>query len=96
MSNKELVASRVTKEQIEALFNRVEVQTTTCATPTPHVVAIAWLDGKFHLGTAISKADIATGYFNEDLGIELSTKDALKIAEDKLWELEGYRLFSGG
>ena len=85
---------RTTKEQIDALMDRVEVHTTTCQTPTPHVMAIAWLDGKFHLGTAISKADIATGYFDEDMGVNRSTKDVLKIAENKLWELEGYRLFA--
>ncbi|OTG85826.1 hypothetical protein B9T31_09530 [Acinetobacter sp. ANC 4558] len=96
MKNNEQIVPRVTKERIEALLNRVEVHTTTCDTPTSHVMAVAWLDGKFHLGTAISKADIATGHFNEELGIERSTKDALKIAENKLWELEGYRLFSGG
>ncbi len=63
------------------MIDRVEVHTTACQQPTPHVMAIAWPDGKFHLGTAISKADIATGYFSEDMRIERSTKDALKIAE---------------
>lgn len=87
-------APRVTQEQIDALLNRMDVHTTTCQHPTPHVMAIAWLDGKFHLGTAISKADIATGNFNEELGIERSTRDVLEIAKNKLWELEGYRLFT--
>lgn len=87
------VAPRVTKADIDALLDRIDVHTTTCMTPTPHVMAIAWLDGKFHLGTAISKS-VNPENFNEELGIQYSTKDVLKIAENKLWELEGYRLFT--
>ena len=88
------VAPRVTKADIDVLLDRVEVHTTTCQDPTPHVMAIAWLDGKFHLGTAISKS-VNPENFNEEIGIQYSTKDVLEIAENKLWELEGYRLFHG-
>ena len=87
------VAPRVTKDQIDALMDRVVVHTTTCMTPVPHVLAIAWLDDKFYLGTAISKS-VNPENFNEDIGIEYSTKDALAVAENKLWELEGYRFFA--
>ena len=87
------VAPRVTKADIDVLLDRVEVHTTTCQDPTPHVMAIAWLDGKFHLGTAISKS-VNPENFNEEIGIQYSTKDVLEIAENKLWELEGYRLFA--
>ena len=83
--------SKVTKEYIDSLLNEVVVHTTTCSVPTPHVTAFAWL-GTFQLGTAISKA-VDPANFNEELGIEYSTKDALKIAENKLWELEGYHLY---
>lgn len=86
------VAASVTKAQIEMLMQRVKVRTITCQQPTPHVMAIAWLDGKFHLGTAISKS-VNPDNFNEKLGIEYSTKDVLEVAENKLWELEGYLLF---
>ena len=87
------VAPRVTKDQIDALMDRVVVHTTTCMTPVPHVLAIAWLDDKFYLGTAISKS-VNPENFNEEIGIQYSTKDVLEIAENKLWELEGYRLFT--
>lgn len=87
------VAPRVTKADIEALMDRIEVHTTTCMQPVPHVLAIAWLDGKFHLGTAISKS-VNPENFNEEMGIQYSTQDVLTIAENKLWELEGYRLFA--
>jgi len=87
------VAPRVTKDQIDALVDRVVVHTTTCMTPVPHVLAIAWLDDKFYLGTAISKS-VNPENFDEEIGIQYSTKDVLEIAENKLWELEGYRLFA--
>ena len=83
--------SKVTKEYIDSLLNEVVVHTTTCSVPTPHVLATAWLD-TFQLGTAISKA-VDPANFNEELGIEYSTKDVLKLAENKLWELEGYHLY---
>ena len=83
--------SKVTKGQIDDLLSQVVVQTKTFDTPTPHVLATAWLD-TFQLGTAISKAVDPTN-FNEELGIEYSTKDVLKLAENKLWELEGYHLY---
>ena len=83
--------SKVTKGQIDDLLSQVVVQTKTFDTPTPHVLATAWLD-TFQLGTAISKA-VDPANFNEELGIEYSTKDAMKIAENKLWELEGYHLY---
>ena len=83
--------SKVTKGQIDDLLSQVVVQTKTFDTPTPYVLATAWLD-TFQLGTAISKA-VDPVNFNEELGIEYSTKDAMKIAENKLWELEGYHLY---
>ncbi len=83
--------SKVTKGQIDDLLSQVVVQTKTFDTPTPHVLATAWLD-TFQLGTTISKA-VDPNNFDEELGIEYSTKDALKIAENKLWELEGYHLY---
>ena len=83
--------SKVTKGQIDDLLSQVVVQTKTFDTPTPHVLATAWLD-TFQLGTSISKA-VDPNNFDEELGIEYSTKDVLKIAENKLWELEGYHLY---
>ena len=83
--------SKLSKDYIDTLLCEVVVHTTTSSVPTPHVTAFAWL-GTFQLGTAISKA-VDPANFNEDLGIEYSTKDVLKIAENKLWELEGYHLY---
>ena len=72
--------SKVAKGQIDDLLSQVVVQTKTFATPTPHVLATAWL-GTFQLGSAISKA-VDPNNFNEYLGIEYSTKDVLKIAKN--------------
>lgn len=83
--------SKLSKEYIDSLLSEVVVHSTTSSVPTPHVTAFAWL-GTFQLGTAVSKA-VDPANFNEDLGIEYSTKDVLKIAENKLWELEGYHLY---
>ena len=83
--------SKVTKGQIDDLLSQVVVQTKTFDTPTPHVLATAWL-GTFQLGTAISKA-VDPNNFDEELGVQYSTKDVLQVAENKLWELEGYHLY---
>ena len=83
--------SKVTKGQIDDLLSQVVVQTKTFDTPTPHVLATAWLD-TFQLGTAISKA-VDPNNFDEELGVQYSTKDVLQVAENKLWELEGYHLY---
>lgn len=87
-----MTAQKVLPEQIAALMKRVTVTTEYSEAPTPHVTAKAWLDGSFHLATAISKA-VNPAEFRRDLGEEYSTKEALGKAEDKLWELEGYVLF---
>lgn len=83
--------NKLTKKYIDDLMSEVVVHTTTSGVPTPHVTAFAWLD-TFQLGTAISKA-VDPANFNEGLGITYSTADVLKIAENKLWELEGYHLY---
>lgn len=87
-----MTAQKVSPQQIAALMKRVTVTTEYSEAPTPHVTAKAWLDGSFHLATAISKA-VNPAEFRRDLGEEYSTKEALDKAEDKLWELEGYVLF---
>lgn len=83
--------SKVTKSVVDDLLSQVVVQTKTFDTPTPHVLATAWLD-TFQLGTAISKA-VDPNNFDEELGVQYSTKDVLQVAENKLWELEGYYLY---
>ncbi|WP_143222705.1 Gp49 family protein [Acinetobacter sp. ANC 4218] len=86
------VAPKVTPERIKELLAHVQLHFTFGETPTKYVRADAWLDGSFHLATAMSKA-VNPKNFSKELGIEYSTKDVLAIAENKLWELEGYSLY---
>jgi hypothetical protein len=85
---------KVTPERIKELLTRVQLHFTFGETPTKYVRADAWLDGSFHLATAMSKA-VNLENFSKELGIEYSREDVMAIAENKLWELEGYRLFRG-
>lgn len=85
---------KVTPERIKELLTRVQLHFTFGETPTKYVRADAWLDGSFHLATAMSKA-VNPENFSKELGIEYSREDVMAIAENKLWELEGYRLFRG-
>lgn len=93
-ANQKELAPKVTPEQIEELLARVHLHFTFGETPTKYVRADAWLDGSFHLATAMSKA-VNPENFSKELGIEYASKNALEIAKNKLWELEGYRLFRG-
>lgn len=87
------MTSKITPDHIGELMGRVTVHTSYAPHPTPHVIAVAWLDEKFYLGMAISKA-VDPANFNIELGMEYSEKDAREEAKKKLWELEGYKLYS--
>jgi hypothetical protein len=53
----------------------------------------AYLDGEFYLGTGFS-ACVSPENFNATIGEEVAGKKARAIATDKLYELEGYRLWA--
>jgi len=52
----------------------------------------AYLDGKFFLASGFSGC-ISAENFNPQIGIEVAQKKAVQLAQDKLWELEGYVLY---
>jgi hypothetical protein len=83
------VAPRVTKAQIDALVAKLVCKAVTFE-GTTSTLAIAMLDG-FTVGIGFS-ACVNKENFNQEIGERLATQDALKKAENKLWELEGYRL----
>ena len=87
------VAPRVTKDQIDALMDRVTYVTVQQPGDTTSTFAHAFLDGKFFLATGFS-ACVSKENFNADIGERLAKGNAAKNAENKLWELEGYRLFA--
>ena len=83
---------KVTPERIKALMARVSVTIVKHTEPTTHLVAIAWLDGSFQLAVNVNKA-VDPANFDEDMGKAIATSAVLKEAEDKLWMMEGYKLY---
>lgn len=86
---KNLNAPRVTPDQIEALIARVS--------HTYHVqgnstFCHAFLDGKFLLATGHS-ACVSAENFDLGIGRKIAFDNMVKPMRDKLWELEGYRLY---
>lgn len=87
------VAPRVTKDQIDALMDRVAYVTVQQPGDTTSTFVHAYLDGKFFLATGFS-ACVNKENFDAGVGLRLALSNAEKQAENKLWELEGYRLFT--
>lgn len=87
------VAPRVTKDQIDALMDRVTYVTVQQPGDTTSTFVHAYLDGSFFLATGFS-ACVNKENFNAEIGERLAKGNAAKQAENKLWELEGYRLFA--
>ena len=83
---------KVTPTRIKALMARVAVTIVKHTDPTTHLVAIAWLDGSFQLAVNVNKA-VDPANFDEDMGKAIATSAVLKEAEDKLWMMEGYKLY---
>jgi len=73
------------KERVEYLFERCPGKTTT--------FCHAYLDGSFYLATGTS-ACVSPANFDSQLGIDAARTKAESLATDKLYELEGYRLWS--
>ena len=86
------VAPRVTKDHIDSLMDRVTYVVVQQPGDTTSTFVHAYLDGKFFLATGFS-ACVSKENFNADIGERLAKGNAAKQAENKLWELEGYRLF---
>ncbi len=87
------VAPRVTKADIDALKERVTYTVEQRPGGTTSTFVHAFLDGKFFLATGFS-ACVNAENFNAEIGERLARGNAEKHAENKLWELEGYRLFT--
>ena len=87
---KGLTAPRVHPERIKELLDRVIPTYDRHGTST---FCHAYLEGKFYLGTGHS-ACVSPENFNAEVGCRLAFKDMQGIATKKLWELEGYRLYT--
>ncbi len=91
IQEKKLTAPRISPEHIQALCNRVshtfEVQGTT-------TFCHAFLDGKFYLASGFS-ACVSPENFDLGIGRKIAFENMSTLARNKLWELEGYILYSG-
>ena len=91
IQEKKLTAPRITPERIQALCDRVsltfEVQGTTA-------FCHAFLDGKFYLASGFS-ACVSPENFDLGIGRKIAFENMSTLARNKLWELEGYILYSG-
>lgn len=83
-------APRITPSMIDALMKRVEIHLHYDGTST---FANAFLDGKFYLASGHS-ACVSLENYRKDIGDEIATGKASEAAHQKLWELEGYRLYT--
>lgn len=86
-----LTAPRITLDDITALMDRITFSTNQPdGTTSTHVHA--YLDGRFYLASGHS-ACVSLENFNAQLGFKIAKDKALFAAKEKLWELEGYRLY---
>ena len=90
---KGLTAPRITPDVIDALMDRVTYYV-TIPEGTTSTFAHAYLDGRFYLATGHS-ACVSPENFNAEIGEKIALGKAEAAARDKLWELEGYRLYAG-
>lgn len=91
---KGLTAPRVRPETIERLKARVEFRQVVPEGTTSTFIH-AFLDGRFFLGSGHS-ACVSPENFDPAIGHSIAMTKARQAAEDKLWELEGYRLYQNG
>ena len=89
---KGLNAPRITPGHINELMERV-IFTIVVPKGTTSTFAHAYLDGKFYLATGHS-ACVSPENFNAEIGQKIAMNKAEAMAKDKLWELEGYRLYA--
>ena len=84
-------APRITLNHVKAMMERVTFQY-TCPEGTTTTLAHAFLDGKFYLVTGFA-ACIDPANYDKEQGTKYAIEDTYDKALDKLYELEGYRLY---
>lgn len=84
--------NKIDNEHIDAMMGRITVTTEFSELPTPHVTAKAWIDKSFLLETAVSKS-VDPALFSREMGEKYSAEEVLAKSRDKLWLLEGWRLY---
>lgn len=90
---KGLTAPRVTKDQIDALLDKLALRFHQIGTSTFCHAFLVGESGEFYLASGHS-ACVSLANYNEELGQRIAREKAIKAAADKLWEMEGYALWS--
>jgi len=85
---KGLTAPRVTKAQIDELFEKIEY--VFGIVKENRIMCSAYLDG-FAVADGFGQC-VDPKNFDEEIGKTIAHKECVTKAYDKLWELEGYRL----
>lgn len=91
---KGLNAPRVTPQDIDTLMDAV-IYRTVVPEGTTSTFVHAFLDGRFFLGSGHS-ACVSPENFDAGIGQSIAMTEAKQVARNKLWELEGYRLYQNG
>lgn len=86
--DKGLTAPRVTKAQVDALYNQLTFVTGKVS--ETRILCSATLDG-FAVADGFG-ACVDPENFDEEICVKIAVKNASLAAYNKLWELEGYRL----
>ena len=92
IQEKGLTAPRVTVDHIASMMQRVSVFFSQPA-GTTSTFCHAYLDQKFYLATGHS-ACVSPENFDAELGRKIAERNVREQVSKKLWELEGYRLFT--
>ena len=88
---KQSEAPKISANDIENLLARV-VYKTDHPEGTTSTFVHAYLDEKFYLGSGHS-ACVSFANFNKQVGEDIALPKAVSAAREKLWEMEGYRLY---
>ena len=90
---KGLEAPRITPSRIDELMSRLVYTFDVRPNGSTTTLAHAFLDGSFYLATGVS-ACVSPENFDEKIGMDIAMDNARSAARDRLWELEGYMLYS--
>jgi len=92
IQDKGLTAPRITMDHIFTMLNRVTYRFEQPA-GTTSTFCHAFLDDAFYLVTGHSACASAAN-FDAELGRTIAERNARAKATERLWELEGYRLYA--
>lgn len=87
------IAPRVPLSVIKGLMERVTYVVVQQPSGTNSTMVHAYLDKSFYLATGDSHC-VSAANFSAEIGLKVAIEKATSSAQNKLWELEGYSLYS--